>query len=77
MKKIVVTVAASVALLVSARVASAAGPPGGFKTVSCTLANGYTTQSWSFRLPGIAVSYFQMALARIQQAYPALTCTIS
>lgn len=92
MKKVLVAGAASVALVVAAPVASAApskpivavaGPPSGlpipisFKNVSCTLSNGYTTQTWSFVLPSMAVPYFQMALAQIQLRYPALTCTIS
>ena len=82
-KKIVATVVASVALLVAAPVASAVGPPSNipapitFKRVNCTLANGYTTQSWSFILPSIAVPRFQFALAQIQLHYPALSCTIS
>lgn len=52
-------------------------PPISFKNVSCTLSNGYTTQTWSFVLPSMAVPYFQMALAQIQLRYPALTCTIT
>ena len=83
MKKLLVTTVASLSLLVAAPVASAAGPPSNapipvqMKHVSCTLSNGFTTQSWSFVLPSMAVSYFQTALARLQQYYPALSCSIS
>jgi hypothetical protein len=82
MKRFLVALVASVALLVAAPVASAApgpptwGPPT-MKTVSCTLVAGPTTQHFSFQLPSVAVQWFQLALAKVQLHYPGLSCTIS
>jgi hypothetical protein len=82
MKRVLVALVVSLALLVAAPVASASpsrstwGPPA-MKTVSCTLVAGPTTQHFSFQLPSIALPWFQLALAQVQLHYPGLSCTIS
>jgi len=84
MKRLLVAMVASLALLVAAPVASATpGPPTlppqapSFSTVACTLVADGTTQNFGFRLPSYAVPWFQQALAQIQLHYPGLSCTIS
>ena len=82
MKRFLVALVASLALLVAAPVASASPSkstwtPPTMSTVSCTLVAGGTTQHFSFRLPNSALAWFQLALAQVQAYYPGLSCTIS
>ena len=82
MKRFLVALVASVALLVAAPVASASpsqstfGPPS-TSTVTCTLNAGGTTQHFSFALPSYALQWFQLALAQAQLHFPGLSCTVS
>ena len=76
MKRIVVTAAVCLSLLVVAPTASALPPQApSMQTVSCSVATPGGTYSWSFRLPSYATAWFQQALTRVQQHFPSLTCT--
>ncbi len=82
MKRFLVGLVASAALLVAAPVASATpGPPTPpappMKSVSCTLVAASTTQYFNFTLPSYALTWFQQALAQVQVYYPGLSCTIA
>ena len=81
MKRLVVTGALCLSLLVAAPVASAAtstGTPTSFGTmtsVSCSVSAAGHTWSWSFKLPQMALPWFQQAITQAQQYLPGLACT--
>jgi hypothetical protein len=77
MKRMLVIGVACLSLLVAAPVASALPPQApSMQTVTCSVATAGGTYSWSFRLPSYATAWFQQALARAQQQFPSLNCTL-
>ena len=81
MKRLVVTGALCLSLLVAAPVASATTSTGSptmfssWSSVSCSVSAAGQSWSWSFRLPSLALPYFKQAVATAQQFVPSLSCT--